>query len=366
MKKYQGKILIIVNGLRIAAFPCNQFGKQEPKSEEEIKKFATERYGVTFDMYSKIDVNDANEHPLWHFLKSKLSGTTGTPIKWNFAKFLIDQNGVPVRRYEPDDSPNSMEPDFTLLNKWSALPRRFSKQIVRSFTDMLQRNLLIACVSFILHQSYCDDAKPDSQPAKIQPIKCINYWPVSVCENYINIHGKSMCTKNILFGRYQCCTSCAKVLKVTVNEHGIFESKDNFKFYDESCPEATDRMIAGNSWTPCIVVTKLKWTTFHAQQSERVTIFLSRYVLQLSKEKNFNDIFSQFSRAMSNRHGSVINVGQRMLSKLCMDGMLCKKNVNKITERIFFKTIISRLTWMNRMVLSVERRRRRSFANASR
>ncbi|KRY89544.1 Glutathione peroxidase [Trichinella pseudospiralis] len=105
-------------GLRIAAFPCNQFGKQEPKSESEIKKFATERYGVTFDMYSKIDVNDANEHPLWHFLKSKLSGATGIPIKWNFAKFLIDQNGVPVRRYEPDDSPNSMEPDFVaLLNK---------------------------------------------------------------------------------------------------------------------------------------------------------------------------------------------------------------------------------------------------------
>ncbi|KRZ80962.1 hypothetical protein T10_10243 [Trichinella papuae] len=81
-------------------------------------------------------------------------------------------------------------------------------------------------------------------------MKCMNYWPVSICENYINIYGKSMCTKNILFGRYQCCISCAKVLKVTVNEDGTFESKDNFKFYDESCPEATDRMVAGNSWTP--------------------------------------------------------------------------------------------------------------------
>ncbi|KAL1284016.1 Microtubule-associated tumor suppressor [Trichinella pseudospiralis] len=157
---------------------------------------------------------------------------------------------------------------------------------------MIQRNLLIACVSFILYQSYCDDTKPDSGQAKIQPMKCMNYWPLSICENYINIYGKSMCTKNILFGRYQCCVSCAEVLKVTVNEDGTFESKDNFKFYDESCPEATDRMVAGNSWTPwCLAYKDEAGEVGFVCCCEKVIIFLSRHVLQLSKGEQFQRHF---------------------------------------------------------------------------
>ncbi|KRY89576.1 Glutathione peroxidase [Trichinella pseudospiralis] len=126
MSKYQGNVVIVVNlqalyqkyngaGLRIAAFPCNQFGGQEPKSESEIKKFATERYGVTFDMYSKINVNGKDAHPLWVYLKSTQGGTFGSFIKWNFTKFLVDRTGNPVKRFGPKEDPDSMEKDIVAL-----------------------------------------------------------------------------------------------------------------------------------------------------------------------------------------------------------------------------------------------------------
>lgn len=91
-------------GLRILAFPCNQFGGQEPGTNEEIKAFA-EGYGVKFDMYSKIDVNGSNAHPLFDYLKSKQGGTLGNFIKWNFTKFVVDKNGIPVARFGPTDDP---------------------------------------------------------------------------------------------------------------------------------------------------------------------------------------------------------------------------------------------------------------------
>jgi len=69
------------SGLEILAFPCNQFGKQEPLSEAKIKLFVTEKYGVTFPMFSKIDVNGKNAHPIFQFLRKKLPGTLGTSIK---------------------------------------------------------------------------------------------------------------------------------------------------------------------------------------------------------------------------------------------------------------------------------------------
>ncbi|KRY61397.1 Glutathione peroxidase [Trichinella britovi] len=120
MSKYKGNVVIVVNkyngdGLRIAAFPCNQFGGQEPKSESEIKKFVTERYGVTFDMYSKINVNGKDTHPLWVYLKSKQGGTFGSFIKWNFTKFLVDRTGNPVKRFGPKEDPDSMEKDIVAL-----------------------------------------------------------------------------------------------------------------------------------------------------------------------------------------------------------------------------------------------------------
>lgn len=98
-------------GLRILAFPCNQFGSQEPGTNEEIKAFAG-KYGVQFDMFAKIDVNKDSAHPLWKYLKHKQGGTLGDFIKWNFTKFLIDKNGQPVKRYSPTTEPNALKPDL--------------------------------------------------------------------------------------------------------------------------------------------------------------------------------------------------------------------------------------------------------------
>ena len=92
------------NRLAILAFPCNQFGAQEPGTNAEIKKFA-DGYGVKFDMFEKIEVNGSKAHPLWVFLKEKQGGLFGAGIKWNFTKFVIDKNGNPVARLGPMDDP---------------------------------------------------------------------------------------------------------------------------------------------------------------------------------------------------------------------------------------------------------------------
>uniref|UniRef100_A0A8D2L939 Glutathione peroxidase n=1 Tax=Varanus komodoensis TaxID=61221 RepID=A0A8D2L939_VARKO len=100
-------------GLRILAFPCNQFGKQEPGTNEEIKAFAA-GYGVTFDMFGKIEVNGDGAHPLWKWMKSqpKGRGSLGNAIKWNFTKFLINKEGQVVKRYSPMDDPQVIEKDL--------------------------------------------------------------------------------------------------------------------------------------------------------------------------------------------------------------------------------------------------------------
>ncbi|KAG0443746.1 hypothetical protein HPB47_014574 [Ixodes persulcatus] len=90
-------------GLRIMAFPANDFAKQEPWAEPEIKEFV-KQFDVTFDMFSKISVNGDNAHPLWKYLKEKQPGFLFNAIKWNFTKFLVDKNGQPVKRYAPTDS----------------------------------------------------------------------------------------------------------------------------------------------------------------------------------------------------------------------------------------------------------------------
>jgi len=99
-------------GLRILGFPCNQFGGQEPGTNEEIKQFATSTFGVTFDMFSKIDVNGDKSHPLYKYLKYKQGGTLGDFIKWNFSKFIIDKQGQPVERYAPNVEPFSLKKDL--------------------------------------------------------------------------------------------------------------------------------------------------------------------------------------------------------------------------------------------------------------
>lgn len=136
LEKYKGKALLIVNvaskcgftpqykelenlykeyknqGLEILAFPCNQFNSQEPGDEKEIKEFCSLTYDVTFPMFSKVNVNGPDAHPLFEELKSALPGIMGTKaIKWNFTKFLIDKNGHPLKRYAPNDNPKNMGDD---------------------------------------------------------------------------------------------------------------------------------------------------------------------------------------------------------------------------------------------------------------
>ena len=93
-------------GLSILAFPCNQFGGQEPGTDEEILQFCSNTYGVTFPVMSKVDVNGTNADPIFSYVKQRATGVLGTEgIKWNFTKFLIDQHGNVVSRFAPTTSP---------------------------------------------------------------------------------------------------------------------------------------------------------------------------------------------------------------------------------------------------------------------
>jgi glutathione peroxidase len=99
-------------GLEVLGFPCDQFGHQEPGSEADIEKFCSLTYGVTFPMFAKIKVNGADAHPLYAYLKESRPGILGlTGIKWNFTKFLVGKDGVPIKRYAPTDKPESIESD---------------------------------------------------------------------------------------------------------------------------------------------------------------------------------------------------------------------------------------------------------------
>jgi glutathione peroxidase len=100
-------------GFTVLGFPCDQFGRQEPGDEAEIKNFCTEKYDVTFPMFAKIEVNGVNAHPLFKALKQKAPGLLGTQaIKWNFTKFLIDREHDLVRRYAPSEKPEKLVKDI--------------------------------------------------------------------------------------------------------------------------------------------------------------------------------------------------------------------------------------------------------------
>jgi glutathione peroxidase len=99
-------------GLTVLGFPCDQFGHQEPGDEAEIKNFCALQYDVSFPMYGKIEVNGDAAHPLYRWLKDARPGLLGTQgIKWNFTKFLVGRDGLPIKRYAPTDKPQSMAPD---------------------------------------------------------------------------------------------------------------------------------------------------------------------------------------------------------------------------------------------------------------
>ena len=138
--KYQGKILVIVNvaskcgftpqykdledlyvkyknhGVEVLGFPCNQFGKQEPGSHQEIQEFCELNYGVSFQMFEKIDVNGKNASPLYEFLKKEARGIFGSEsIKWNFTKFLVDRSGKVIKRFGSNDSVKKIENEITKI-----------------------------------------------------------------------------------------------------------------------------------------------------------------------------------------------------------------------------------------------------------
>ncbi|KAL1513387.1 hypothetical protein ABEB36_002806 [Hypothenemus hampei] len=101
-------------GLKILAFPCNQFGKQEPGDNEKISNFAKKK-NVNFDMFEKIEVNGPNAHPLWNYLTEQIDGPKGPEITWNFTKFLIDKEGKVVGRYQPSIKPLDLIPQLEKL-----------------------------------------------------------------------------------------------------------------------------------------------------------------------------------------------------------------------------------------------------------
>ena len=133
MADFKGKVVVIVNtaskcgftpqyagleelnrmysekGLVILGFPCNQFLNQEPGDEKSISEGCLMNYGVSFPMFSKIEVNGKNTHPIYKYLKGELSGLFGSKIKWNFTKFLIDSNGKPIKRFSPTTVPEKID-----------------------------------------------------------------------------------------------------------------------------------------------------------------------------------------------------------------------------------------------------------------
>ncbi|MEW4447827.1 glutathione peroxidase [Qipengyuania sp. JC766] len=103
-------------GFEVIAFPCNQFGSQEPGSEEDIASFCEVNFGVTFPLMKKVDVNGDNASPLFDWMKAEAPGLMGSrAIKWNFTKFLIDRDGKAVKRFAPQDTPERIAADIETL-----------------------------------------------------------------------------------------------------------------------------------------------------------------------------------------------------------------------------------------------------------
>jgi len=106
-------------GFQVLAFPCNQFGAQEPGSAAQIGSFCQKNYGVSFPVFSKVDVNGPNAHAIFRFLKKSKPGLFGsTRVKWNFTKFLVDRHGQVVKRFAPSKLPGDLAPKIEeLLNQ---------------------------------------------------------------------------------------------------------------------------------------------------------------------------------------------------------------------------------------------------------
>ena len=140
LSEYKGKVALVVNvasrcgytpqyaaleavyrrykdrGFVVLGFPANNFKSQEPGTNAEIQEFCKRTYDVTFPMFAKVDVNGADAHPLYRYLKGERPGILGTEaIKWNFTKFLVDRDGKVVRRYAPTDKPEDLDSAVSAL-----------------------------------------------------------------------------------------------------------------------------------------------------------------------------------------------------------------------------------------------------------
>ena len=135
LSQYDGKVVLVVNtasqcgftgqykglqqlqdtyadqGLVVLGFPCDQFGNQEPGDEAAISEFCERNFGVTFPLFSKVEVNGDGAHPLFEWLKESKGGLLGSKIKWNFTKFLVGRDGRVIKRYAPRDEPSAIESD---------------------------------------------------------------------------------------------------------------------------------------------------------------------------------------------------------------------------------------------------------------
>ncbi len=136
LKQFEGQVLLIVNtaskcgftpqyeglealhrelkprGFAVLGFPCNQFGGQEPGDARQIAEFCDSKYDVSFPMFEKIEVNGANAHPLYNYLKGEKTGLLGSSIKWNFTKFLVDRSGKVVARHAPTATPQGLKKEI--------------------------------------------------------------------------------------------------------------------------------------------------------------------------------------------------------------------------------------------------------------
>jgi glutathione peroxidase len=140
LEQFRGKVLLVVNvasrcgftpqysglealyrryrdrGFEVLGFPCDQFGNQEPGDDAQIREFCSTSYDVSFPMFAKIEVNGSGAHPLYVELKQSAKGVLGTEsIKWNFTKFLVDRSGTVIKRYAPQDKPESLAADIEAL-----------------------------------------------------------------------------------------------------------------------------------------------------------------------------------------------------------------------------------------------------------
>lgn len=139
LKEFEGKVLLVVNtaskcgftpqfqgletlyekmrseGFEVLGFPCGQFNNQELDNAEGIKNFCELNYGVSFPMFSRIDVNGEHAHPLFKYLRKETKGLLGDFVKWNFTKFLVDRNGKVLKRYAPQVNPLDIEKDIREL-----------------------------------------------------------------------------------------------------------------------------------------------------------------------------------------------------------------------------------------------------------